>query len=135
VAELHASKLEGKEEPKLSIAKMTAIAFINFHTTLKTQKRELVLAEFIALRAKRSDNDWVTGGEVFIEAQRVKAAAKVSAKKDKQQKQRLSTGNNGGPGYVLPTGGTAPHDAGEPRSKRPRIGEGCAAPSEGSTAP
>jgi hypothetical protein len=56
------------------IAEMIAIAFINFHT-LKTQKWELALGELDALLVKLSDNDWVTDGKAFIEAQRQRVKA------------------------------------------------------------
>jgi hypothetical protein len=64
VAEMHTANLAHLEEPKLTIPKMIAIAFIKFHREIKKRNRALVEADFKALRAERIDDDWMSGGRV-----------------------------------------------------------------------
>jgi hypothetical protein len=86
-AEIHAAKLQGNPEPKLSVPKLMAIAFIKFHREIAKKKRDLVVEEFNELRMERSDDTWVTGGEGYIKAVAIAKEAKKAKKAKKANKQ------------------------------------------------
>ena len=53
--EMHTAKLSMLPEPKLTIPKLIAIAFIKFHREIKKRNKQLVEADFNVLRLERDD--------------------------------------------------------------------------------
>ena len=64
--EMHTAKLSMLPEPKLTIPKLIAIAFIKFHREIKKRNKQLVEADFNVLRLERDDATWMSGGSVVV---------------------------------------------------------------------
>jgi hypothetical protein len=110
-AKIHAAKLQGNPEPKITVDQMIAIALIMFHKTIEKKKRALVEEEFNKIRATRCDAAWIVGGEAFISA----AAAK--------KKPTTALAGPAPIGYVTETG-TLVYDPNLPAPMPPLLASG-----------